>query len=193
MVVVLGNLGLPVPEETVLALAGYLVWSGHLQLVLVLIVGIISAVAGNNLGYWLGHRTVVGPLRGMRARCSHRRGLQPPSASSDATARSRSRLPRFVSGTRFLAGPLSGAIGLPFGRFLTGNLIGAVLFVPYAVGLGYAIGYGVGPYLARLEPTARDIERLALAAAVIALASVVVWGRMPQRIVRWVARAVGRG
>ena len=28
LVVILGNIGLPVPEETVLAVAGYLVWSG---------------------------------------------------------------------------------------------------------------------------------------------------------------------
>jgi membrane protein DedA with SNARE-associated domain len=28
LVVILGNIGLPVPEETVLVVAGYLVWSG---------------------------------------------------------------------------------------------------------------------------------------------------------------------
>ena len=55
-VVILGNVGLPVPEETVLAVAGYLVWSGRVQLVPVLIVAIVSAVAGDNLGYWLGRR-----------------------------------------------------------------------------------------------------------------------------------------
>jgi hypothetical protein len=48
--------GLPVPEETVLALAGYLVWSGRLQLLPVLVVGVFSAVAGDNLGYWLGRQ-----------------------------------------------------------------------------------------------------------------------------------------
>jgi membrane protein DedA with SNARE-associated domain len=30
LVVILGNIGVPVPEETVLAVAGYLVWSGRL-------------------------------------------------------------------------------------------------------------------------------------------------------------------
>jgi membrane protein DedA with SNARE-associated domain len=29
LVVILGNIGLPVPEETVLVSAGYLVWSGR--------------------------------------------------------------------------------------------------------------------------------------------------------------------
>src|SRR2546422_3505324 len=54
LLVSLGNIGLPVPEETVLAVAGYLVWSGRLQLVPVLIVALVSAVAGDNFGYWLG-------------------------------------------------------------------------------------------------------------------------------------------
>jgi len=54
--VVLGNMGVPIPEESVLILAGYGASRGVLKLPLVLIVGIISAVAGDNLGYWLGHR-----------------------------------------------------------------------------------------------------------------------------------------
>src|SRR2546430_13378755 len=56
LVVILGNIGVPVPEETVLAVAGYLVWSGRLQLLPVLIVALVSAVAGDNFGYWLGPR-----------------------------------------------------------------------------------------------------------------------------------------
>src|SRR5207237_1515692 len=56
VVVVLGNLGLPVPEESVLALAGYLVHEGKMRLSLTLAVGILSAVVGDNVGYWIGRR-----------------------------------------------------------------------------------------------------------------------------------------
>lgn len=56
LVVLLGNLGVPIPEETILALAGYLVWRGELRLPIVLAAGIGSAVAGDNFGYWLGRR-----------------------------------------------------------------------------------------------------------------------------------------
>lgn len=56
LVVVLGDVGLAVPEETILALAGHLVRRGRLWLSLVLAVGIVSAAAGDNLGYWMGHR-----------------------------------------------------------------------------------------------------------------------------------------
>jgi len=54
--VILGNLGIPVPEESILVMAGYLVWQGELRLPLVLLVGIFSAISGDNLGYWIGRR-----------------------------------------------------------------------------------------------------------------------------------------
>jgi membrane-associated protein len=56
VIVVLGNIGLPVPEETVLTIGGYLAWQGQLRFSLVVLVGIVSAMAGDNLGYWLGRR-----------------------------------------------------------------------------------------------------------------------------------------
>jgi hypothetical protein len=76
VVVILGNIGLPVPEETVLAVAGYLVWSGRLHLLPVLLVGLASAVVGDNVGYWLGRRAFFlarepgrgGALRAVRGR-----------------------------------------------------------------------------------------------------------------------------
>src|SRR5207249_10111523 len=53
---VLGNLGLPVPEETILAVAGYAAWRGILWLPAVVALGTVSAILGDNLGYWLGRR-----------------------------------------------------------------------------------------------------------------------------------------
>jgi membrane protein DedA with SNARE-associated domain len=148
LVVILGNIGLPVPEETVLAVAGYLVWSGRLQLLPVLLVALASAVAGDNVGYWLGRRYG----RGIVERYAH--WLMKPGrivVAESFVSRYGALavcVARFVGGFRFLAGPLAGASGLPFRSFLRGNLVGAVLFVPYAVGIGYAIGHGLGPYMA---------------------------------------------
>ena len=48
--VLLGNLGIPVPESSILWVAGFLVWKGRLALVPVLLVGIVAAVAGDNCG-----------------------------------------------------------------------------------------------------------------------------------------------
>ena len=175
LVVILGNIGLPVPEETVLALAGYLVWAGQLRVLPVLIVGIVSAVAGDTLGYSLGRkygRTVIDRVARHRGRVIAaeqficRYGVFAVAAA------------RFVGGLRFLAGPLAGAMGLPFRSFLVGNFLGAVLFVPYAVGIGYAIGYGLGPYVARVQ---HALGTLAMAVVIVTL--VLVACRMTLRLV----------
>jgi membrane protein DedA with SNARE-associated domain len=54
VIVLLGNAGVPAPEESVLVLGGYLAWHGRLHLPLVIIVGVVSASLGDNLGFWAG-------------------------------------------------------------------------------------------------------------------------------------------
>jgi membrane protein DedA with SNARE-associated domain len=182
VVVILGNIGLPVPEETVLALAGYLVWSGRVHLLPVLIVALISAVAGDTFGYWLGRRY------GRAAVERYARWLLTPArvATAESFVSRYGALAvcvaRFVGGFRFLAGPLAGAVGLPFPSFLRGNLFGAVLFVPYAVGIGYATGYGLGPYTAHIKNALGGIGQIGLFLASIVIVVLVAW-RMIMRIV----------
>jgi len=183
LVVILGNIGLPVPEETVLAVAGYLVWSGRLQLLPVLVVSIVSAVAGDNFGYWLGRRY------GRAAVERYARWLLTPArvvVAESFISRYGALavcIARFVGGFRFLAGPLAGAAGLPFRSFLRGNLLGAGLFVPYAVGIGYAIGYGLGPYMAHVQHALGGVSHLLLLLAIIVVVVLVAW-RAIIRIVR---------
>jgi membrane protein DedA with SNARE-associated domain len=54
--VILGNVGLPIPEETILALGGFLAQRGELHLPTVIAVGMLAAIVGDNIGYWLGRR-----------------------------------------------------------------------------------------------------------------------------------------
>ena len=176
--VVLGNLGLPVPEETILALSGYLVWRGELRLSLVLAVGIVSAAAGDNLGYWIGREYGRGAIEryGQRVRVTPERletvwrfvtryGLFGVFAA------------RFIPGLRFMAGPLAGAAGLRPLAFLLANLLGAVIYVPYAVGIGYAIGYGLGQYVERIE----RVEYIVLIAAAIFTVALLGWRALRAR------------
>jgi len=176
LVVILGNMGFPIPEETVLILAGFLVWHGQLYLPLVLAVGVLSATIGDNIGYWLGREL------GRRAleRYGHWVWITPERL--DATQRFVLRfgawgvfLARFVPGLRFLAGPVAGATGLPPWAFLVANICGALLYVPIAVGVGYVIGYGFGEYIAQIERLAGDFERLVLLVAVTVGAILLAW------------------
>jgi membrane protein DedA with SNARE-associated domain len=158
--VVLSNIGFPVPEETILVVGGYLAQRGTLRVGIVMAVGIASAVTGDGIGYWLGRRY------GRRAIERYGRWVHITPARLEKICAFVGRYgawavfcARFVAGLRFLAGPLAGAAGLGPLAFATGNVLGACLFVPVVVGLGYLLGHAFG----------EDIERLVHRAEVVAL------------------------
>jgi membrane protein DedA with SNARE-associated domain len=186
--VLLGNFGLPVPEESVLWVAGYLVWQGGFQLPLVLLVGIVSAVAGDSLGYWVGRRygqSVVARY-GLWAR------LTPPRVETMRRFIQRYGpvavfLSRFVIGLRFLAGPLAGSVDLSWRSFLLANVLGALVYVPIMVGMGYAVGVGLGGYVEPIWRTVAAAQQSVLLGAVL-LGLLYLGGRVLQR--RWKAGSV---
>jgi membrane protein DedA with SNARE-associated domain len=176
LIVVLGNAGLPVPEETILGVAGYLVWRGHLNLSVVLVVGLVSAVLGDNIGYWVGRRWG----RERMTRYAHW-ALGHPERLDSMRAFVARRGPlavfvaRFIPGVRFMAGPLAGSLGLHFMPFFAANVLGAAIYVPVAVGLGYAVGYGFGEYVERLRRLVGDVERALLISVLVGALVVLAW------------------
>ena len=176
VVVVLGNVGFPVPEETILAVAGYLVWRGELNLVAVLGVGIVSAVAGDNLGYWLGRRYGRNALpRYARWVLGHPERLKSMEAFVERRGPSAVFVARFVPGIRFMAGPLAGGLGMRFLPFLVANVLGALVYVPVAVAGGYLVGYGLGEYVERLHRVAGHVEYLVLVVVILAAVGLIAW------------------
>lgn len=173
LIVILGNVGLPVPEETTLVLAGYLVWRGELNWLVVAAVGIMAAVAGDNAGYWIGRRYGGGLLDRLR---------QLVRVSPERFERMRRFVirhgpravfvARFITGLRFLAGPMAGAMGLGLRPFVVANVLGAVVFVPLCVGAGYAVGVGLGDYVERARRILGEAEHILLGAAVLAIGAV---------------------
>ena len=165
--VVLGNVGLPIPEESVLWVAGYLVWQGGFQLPLVLLVGILSAMAGDSLGYWVGRRY------GQRvvARYGLWGRLTPPRLETMRGFVQRYGpvavfLARFVTGLRFLAGPLAGSLDLRWRSFLIANALGALTYVPLMIGMGYAMAVGAG-YVEPIWRTVTTAQQTLLLGAVL--------------------------
>lgn len=176
LAVTLGNIGLPIPEETILILAGYLAWQGQILLPLVLGVGIVSAIAGDNLGYWIGRKYGPGAIE----RYGHWVLITPKRL--EATRRFVTRhgavgvfAARFLTGLRFLAGPLAGATGLQPPRFFVANLLGAVVYVPLAVGAGYAVGYGLGDSVERVQSAVSELRHIVLVGTI--LGSIALLGR----------------
>ena len=189
VIVLLGNAGVPAPEESVLVLGGYLAWHGRLHLPLVIVVGVVSASLGDNLGFWVGRRygrQAVTRLPLPPARVAQAQGFLARNGGWAVFAA------RFVPGLRTVAGPLAGAGGLPSLRFFIANLLGAVCYVPWPVLAGYGVGYGFGDWVERLRRATGLEEDMALFAAMLALAAVafitMTWARYRQA-----ARPTSRG
>jgi membrane protein DedA with SNARE-associated domain len=171
VVVLLGNLGLPIPEEMVLVLGGYMAWKQELWLPAVLAAGIVGVVAGDNLGYWIGRRCG----RPTIDRYGHLIFVTPERL--DLIQRLVTRhgplgifLARFCPGLRFMAGPLAGTLGMSFFQFLIPTLLGALVHVPAIAALGYALGYGLGD-----DQVVGNVERIGVIAVVVCVLAVIGW------------------
>jgi membrane protein DedA with SNARE-associated domain len=172
----LGSAGVPVPEESILLVGGYLAWRGQLHLPLVVAVGIVSAAIGDNLGYWFAHRYGRAALE----RYGHRIFITPKRL--DAMQGFFLRwgawavfVARFVPGLRAWAGPVAGVAGMRFLPFSIANTLGAIAYVPLAVGVGYAVGLGFGDRLERLRRVVGGLEYWVLGAGLVVGMVVLCW------------------
>ena len=142
LALLLENAGIPVPGETTLLFASFLAWSeGRLKLPYIIIFGIFACTAGDNIGYWIGHRGGRPLLERYRALfrinpSAIARGEQLFERYGPATV----FFARFVFGMRIIAGPLAGVLRMNWRRFVLFNTLGAITWVTTISVLGYVFG-----------------------------------------------------
>src|SRR6266478_5978646 len=132
--VFVGNLGVPVPEESVLIGAGFLASRGLLDLEWVYVVAMASAVTGDRTGGQVLLERLAARFAFVRRRIAQLRLFFDQHGSKAVF------MARFITGARFLAGPMAGAAGMPFLRFLGWNVMGALVWCSLMVTIGYLVG-----------------------------------------------------
>jgi membrane protein DedA with SNARE-associated domain len=137
----LENAGLPLPGETVTLLGGYAAGSGQLNLLGVMGAAAGGAVLGDNIGYWVGRRLGWGLI----LRVGRWLGQSPAQLEKlrDQFLRHAGKsvlLGRFVAVLRVVAGPMAGAVGMPYPKFLLCNVVGATLWATTMVSLAWLGG-----------------------------------------------------
>ena len=137
----LENAGLPLPGETVTLLGGYAAGSGQLNILGVMGAAAGGAVLGDNIGYWVGRRLGWGLI----LKVGRWLGQSPPQLEKlrDQFLRHAGKsvlLGRFVAVLRVVAGPMAGAVGMPYPKFLLCNVIGATLWATTMVSLAWLGG-----------------------------------------------------
>jgi membrane protein DedA with SNARE-associated domain len=142
IVLLLENMGVPVPGEATLLFASFLAWSEHsLGLPYIIIFGIFACTVGDNIGYFIGRRGGRPLLdrykhifRISNAVVRHAEGLFARHGAVTVF------FARFVFGLRIIAGPLAGVLGMPWRRFFLFNFLGATTWVTVIATVGYVFG-----------------------------------------------------
>jgi len=139
--VFLEDFGVPVPGETALILGAVYAGSGRLSMPLVALLAFLAAVAGDNLGFAIGHfggRPLVERYG--------RYVLLTPERMNKATVlfdRHGGKIifvARFIEGLRQANGIIAGIAGIKWTRFLIYNALGAAAWVAVWTSVGYFSG-----------------------------------------------------
>ena len=158
------SMGIPLPGEVVLISAAVLSATGVADPWSVAVAASTGAVVGDSIGYAIGRRGG----RAVLVRLGRRfpRHLGPPQLAHAERVFARWGVgavfvARFIALLRILAGPLAGALRVPYPRFLAANMSGGVV---WAGGTTFAV-YGLGQAADRWL---KGFSWVALLAAVLA-------------------------
>jgi membrane protein DedA with SNARE-associated domain len=139
--ILLENIGLPIPGETLTLAGGFLAGSDQLNYWVVLGDAIAGATLGGNIGYWIG-RWGGWPMLVTIGRFFRVPETQLNSLRSQFTENAGKTvfLGRFVALLRVFASPLAGIVEMPYVKFLLYSTLGAATWATVMVTLSYVAG-----------------------------------------------------
>lgn len=169
--ILLENLGLPIPGETVTLAGGFLAGNDQLNYWLVLGDAAAGAIIGGHCGYWIGRYggwtllLKVGRL--VRMREEQLEGLRSQFTENAGKA---VLFGRFIALLRIFASPLAGIAEMPYWKFMAYNVAGACAWASVMVSLAFFAG--------QVVPLEKLIA-LASQFTIVALLIVVAWIVVP--------------
>jgi membrane protein DedA with SNARE-associated domain len=139
--ILLENIGIPIPGETVTLAGGFLAGNDQLSYWLVLGNAVLGATLGGNVGYWVGRYggwpLLLGIGRLVRIEETRLVALRDQFSENATKA---VFLGRFVALLRIFASPLAGIAQMPYLKFLLYNTLGALAWAFVMVSLSYFAG-----------------------------------------------------
>lgn len=145
--VLLENMGVPVPGETAVLMAGFLAspaGGGHFDIAWVIGLTVLAAVIGDNLGFWLGHRFARPRLQnGQRFLILTPKTLEVAEGYFHRYGLWTVFFARFITGLRVFGALAAGTAGMHWTRFLIANAAGALAWATLMSCLGYFFGHSL--------------------------------------------------
>ncbi|MGF1676009.1 MAG: DedA family protein [Rivularia sp. (in: cyanobacteria)] len=168
--ILLENLGIPLPGETVTLVGGFLAGNDELNYWLVLADAASGAAIGGTCGYWIGRIGGWSLLMRLASlvRISEVRVLGIKEKFSENAAKA-VFFGRFFALLRIFASPLAGIAEMPFAKFLLYNFLGAGAWAGTMVSLAFFAGKVVS-----LEQLVKWVGQFTILALLILVALIAV-------------------
>jgi len=135
--------GFFLPGDSLLVTAGVFASMGHLNLGMLLGFGSLCAIAGDQVGYWIGRRAGQALYRREDSFLFRRKHLQRAHDFYEKYGGKTIVLARFVPIVRTFAPAVAGAASMNYRRFVGYNVVGGILWVWSMLLVGYSLSSAV--------------------------------------------------
>lgn len=132
--------GFFLPGDSLLVTAGVFAGAGHLQLAWLLSLVALCAIAGDQLGYWIGRKAGEGLYRRKDSLIFKKRHLERAHEFYELHGAKTVIIARFIPIIRTFCPPVAGAAKMTYKRYLLYDIAGGILWVWGMVLLGYTLG-----------------------------------------------------
>jgi len=132
--------GFFLPGDSLLVTAGVFAGAGQMKLAWLLSLVTLCAIAGDQLGYFIGWRAGASLFKREDSRFFKKRHLQRAHQFYETYGGKTIILARFVPIIRTFCPPVAGAARMNYARYLTYDILGGIAWVWSMVLLGYTLG-----------------------------------------------------
>lgn len=133
-------MGFFLPGDSLLVTAGVFAAAGHLKIAQLLTLVTLCAIAGDQVGYWIGRKAGQNLYRREDSRFFKKRHLQHAHDFYEHYGGKTIIIARFVPIIRTFCPPVAGAAGMTYPRYLAYDVVGGFLWVWGMTLLGYTLG-----------------------------------------------------
>jgi membrane-associated protein len=135
--------GFFLPGDSLLVTAGIFAATGHLKLYWLLLPVSLCAIAGDQLGYWIGRRAGISLYQRPDSRLFKKRYLERAHAFYEEHGGMAIIIARFIPIIRTFCPPVAGAARMTYRRYLGFDILGGAFWVCGMVLAGYLLGTAV--------------------------------------------------
>ena len=161
--------GFFLPGDSLLVTAGVFSAAGVIPLKWILLPVMLCAIVGDQIGYWIGRAAGSALYRREDSLFFRRRHLERAHNFYEMYGGKTIILARFIPIVRTFCPPVAGAAGMSYGRYLTYDIFGGILWVGTMILGGYFLGRSIPNISHRIHYVIAAVIFLSLLPAIISI------------------------